>query len=394
MTRRRLAALLLGLAPAIAWAQPAAGRAGRLTVSAPLVRAEGVRVAVLVRGAAARERVAVERLTSRGWRRLARGRSSRRGALTVAIHAPYRRTRWRLRARAASGARSHSRRMSFRSVVLDSVGDVNLGDGPGTVMRLRGPRWPWGDVAPVLRRADIAFGNLECSVSHRGARVPKAFNFRGPPGWLSVLRRYVGFDVLNLANNHVGDYGKAATADTIRFVRANGMLAVGAGLDRRDAARPRVIRRLGLSVAFVGFSDIQPASFMAGPHSPGSQWMTAANVRSGVRAAHRRADVVVATFHWGIERDLHSTARQRAFARLALQSGATAVIGGHPHVLQPIVRPSRHRVIAYSLGNFVFDTAGPSTTSRTGILRLALSRRGVEQVDLRRAHILGTRPRL
>jgi poly-gamma-glutamate capsule biosynthesis protein CapA/YwtB (metallophosphatase superfamily) len=281
----------------------------------------------------------------------------------------------------------------MRYVTLRAVGDINLGDGPGAVMARLGPRWPWLDVAPMLRAADVAFGNLECSVSHRGAPVPKTFNFRGDPAYLQTLAGFAGLDVVNLANNHVGDYGPLATADTIAGVRRARMLGVGAGFDATDAARPRVIRRLGLRIAFIGFSDILPFSFAAGPRHPGTRWATPAHIVHDVRAARRRADVVIASFHWGIERDTQATARQRAFARLALKAGANAVIAAHPHVLQPIVRPSAHRLVAYSLGNFVW-AAGSGLTARTGVLTVRLSPRGVESAALRHATIVGTRPTL
>jgi len=116
----------------------------------------------------------------------------------------------------------------------------------------------------------------------------------------------------------------------------------------------------------------------------------------GVRADHRRrSDVVIATFHWGVERSTSENARQRAFARAALDAGATAVIGAHPHVLQPVRRPGeeRRRLVADSLGNFVWS-AGSAATSSTGILRVRLSGRGVEGHRLLRARIEGTRPRL
>ena len=102
--------------------------------------------------------------------------------------------------------------------------------------------------------------------------------------------------------------------------------------------------------------------------------------------------MVVATFHWGVERSPSPSPRQVAFARAALQAGADAVIGAHPHVLQPVVRPSRHRVIAYSLGNFVWS-ASSAATARTGLLKLKLSTRGVEGVVFTPARIVGTRPR-
>ena len=111
-----------------------------------------------------------------------------------------------------------------------------------------------------------------------------------------------------------------------------------------------------------------------------------------MRVARRRADVVIASLHWGIEYDPHPpTARQRALARTALRAGAAAVIGAHPHVLQPIARPGGHRVVVYSLGNFVF-TPRNAWAARTGVLELRLSARGVERAHLRRARIVGVQP--
>jgi poly-gamma-glutamate capsule biosynthesis protein CapA/YwtB (metallophosphatase superfamily) len=303
------------------------------------------------------------------------------------------RRRYLLRARAVDGRLSRRVRVRSRYVSLASVGDINLGNGPGAYIAQLGVRYPWTSVAPVLRRADVAFGNLECAVSTRGAPIPKQFNFRGRPAALRAMARYAGFDVLNLANNHVGDYGAAAMLDTVRLARRYGMTAVGAGGSLASAARPRVVERLGLRIAFVGFSDILPASFFAGPAWAGTQQATAGNIRASVGAARRRADVVIATFHWGVERATIEDARQRGFAAETLRAGATAVIGAHPHVLQPIRRGGPRRLVAYSLGNFVFGAGSPVTAS-TGILELKLSTRGVERSRFRRAVIEATRPRL
>jgi len=277
-------------------------------------------------------------------------------------------------------------------VRLAAVGDINLGDGPAAVMRARGVRYPWRRVAPALRGADIAFGNLECAVSRRGRPVQKLYTFRGRPRALRAAVRFAGMDVFNLANNHALDYGRRAFKDTVRLADRYGATTVGAGWDLRRARRPRIVRRLGLRVGFVGFSDILPLSFAATPTRSGTAFAAPAAVRRAVSRARRRADVVVATFHWGTERSTRANARQRLFARIALRAGAHAVIGAHPHVLQP-TRTRKRRVVAYSLGNFIW-TPGSGPTARTGILNLHLSGRGVERVRLRRATIVGGQPRL
>ena len=86
--------------------------------------------------------------------------------------------------------------------------------------------------------------------------------------------------------------------------------------------------------------------------------------------------MVVATFHWGVERATAEDARQRAFAQVALDAGADAVIGAHPHVLQPIRRAGARRLVAYSLGNFVFGASSPATRADRHPAAQALGPRG------------------
>ena len=141
----------------------------------------------------------------------------------------------------------------------------------------------------------------------------------------------------------------------------------------------------------MGFSSVQPVAFRAVGDDPGTAWASPGRVAAAVRRARRAADVVIATFHWGIERDTVENGRERALARVAFDAGATAVIGAHPHVLQPIRRVGRNRLAAYSLGNFVF-TGTSAPTRRTGILELRLARRRVAGHQLRRATIVNSRP--
>jgi hypothetical protein len=386
-------AIALAAAPvASAQSQPPAAPLPppKLELFGPRVVATGVHFTLHGRGATPGVQVTIEIAVEGRWRTLARVTSNDIGAFRRRVRPSRPRARYLLRARSADGLVSRRRRVRSRNVTLASVGDVNLGNGPGGYIARFGVRYPWTSVAPALRRADVTFGNLECAVSNRGAPVPKEFNFRGRPSALKAMSAFAGFDVLNLANNHTGDYGTAALLDTVKLVRSFGMAAVGAGGSLGSASEPRVVERLGLKIAFVGFSDILPASFFAGADSAGTQQATPANIASSVRRARRRADVVVATFHWGVERATTENGRQHGFASQALSAGADVVIGAHPHVLQPIRRNGR-KLVAYSLGNFVFGAASPGTTS-TGILRLGLSTRGVESTRFRRAVISGARP--
>jgi poly-gamma-glutamate synthesis protein (capsule biosynthesis protein) len=352
------------------------------TIAAPGAVAPGGRLVVRAAGLVAPARL--ERRRDGVWR------ATGEPGDVVTIRAPLRPRTIRVRMRGADGRATEVRRVKVRPLVLAAVGDVNLGDGPGTMMALHGYAYPWSSVGPTLRRADLAFANLECAVSRRGSAQTKKYTFRGHPDALKAMRERAGVDVVNLANNHAGDFGDRALLDTLRHVRANGMTLVGAGATEAAAYRPKIVERLGLRIAFVGFSNILPFEFRALGRNPGTAWAFPARVAASVRRARRDADVVIATFHWGTERATTEAPAQRALARLALDAGATAVIGAHPHVLQPIRRPPG-KLVAYSVGNFVFSASGGATAS-TGILRVRLGRRRVLGAKLLRATIHGSRP--
>lgn len=282
-------------------------------------------------------------------------------------------------------------RLRVRPLRVAAVGDVNLGDRVGLAIQAYGARYPWLSVAPALRAPDLAIANLECAVSTRGEPWPgKQYTFRGRPASLRAMAHYGGVDVVTVANNHSLDYGRLAFADTLAYAREYGLKTVGGGRNLDAARRPAVFRRGGLRVAFLGYSDVRPLGFDAGATRSGTAPAFASYISSDVRRARARgADLVVVYYHWGIERTFTPTSEQRFLARVAFDAGAHVVLGAHPHVLQPIDEVGGHRLVAWSLGNFVFG-ATSAETARTGILKLGLGRAGVLGHRLRRARIGGT----
>jgi poly-gamma-glutamate capsule biosynthesis protein CapA/YwtB (metallophosphatase superfamily) len=370
------------------------GAAGDLSADASrTVVAPGGRIELAGGGAHPGGELVLEtRRPGERWHAAAEGEADDEGRFLVEGRVAGAPGRMSVRVRAVGGGASPPAAVTVRPLRLASVGDINLGDVPGAAIEAEGPGYPWESAGRALRRADIAFGNLESAVSERGTPFPKQFNFRGTPEALAGLRRHSGIDVLNLANNHVGDYGRTALLDTVRGVERLGMRAVGAGPGLKRALRPQVVERLGLRVAFVGFSNILPLEFAAEPGRPGVAWATPETVGEAVRAARQRADVVVATFHWGIEKMPYETADQAELARVAADAGAQLVIGAHPHVLQPLRRAGA-ALVAYSLGNFVFG-AHSSDTAATGVLVTDLSAEGVTRARWRPGTIDGGRPLL
>jgi poly-gamma-glutamate synthesis protein (capsule biosynthesis protein) len=207
------------------------------------------------------------------------------------------------------------------------------------------------------------------------------------------MARFAGIDVVSLANNHSLDFGRPALLDTLRYVRRAGIEPVGGGPDLTAARRPAILELGGLRVAFLGYSDVRPPGFDAAAGVPGAAPAFEHLIGADVRAAKRKADLAVVYFHWGIERSRTPSGRQHALAAAALNAGATVVLGAHPHVLQPVSAVPGRRLVAWSLGNFVFAAHSPGTAD-TGILLVHLNDKGVAGHVLRRARIAGVQPRL
>jgi poly-gamma-glutamate capsule biosynthesis protein CapA/YwtB (metallophosphatase superfamily) len=281
--------------------------------------------------------------------------------------------------------------LMVRPLVMEAVGDITFGEQVGPAMSTYGAAYPWGYVAAALRRADITVGNLETAVSERGSAATKEYTFRGPPSALRPMHTLAGFDVLTLANNHSDDFGSQALLDTVHAVHTAGIMSIGAGATSFRAHRPAIVVEGGLRVAFLGYSDVNPLGFVATDVSPGTASADPAAIEADVRAARRHADAVVCFFHWGTELHPDPDERQQMLADACLRSGASVVLGAHPHVFGPISRPTPRTLVAWTLGNFVFPSAG--ITARTAILRVELSASGVSGYRALPVVIDGFRPR-
>lgn len=234
---------------------------------------------------------------------------------------------------------------------------------------------PFASVAPVLAAADLAFANLETPVMARPPAVSPwgtRMRFVATPARLATVAAG-GIDVVSLANNHYYDMRAAGVAETPGHVADAGLIAVGAAV-LETPLRVETIERDGWRVAVVAASTVRNGTQRR--NQPLLPYVTepelAAAVTPLVAAARADHDLVVVLMHWGVEYADRPSKRLIAAARAVVDAGADAVIGAHPHVLQPIER-YRGAVIAYSLGNFVFDNTRP-VERQTGILTLSFAR--------------------
>jgi poly-gamma-glutamate capsule biosynthesis protein CapA/YwtB (metallophosphatase superfamily) len=227
----------------------------------------------------------------------------------------------------------------------------------------------FADVADVFRQADYGFANLETPIAPNHSLGTKEFMFNAPVALLEALKAS-GVKIVSFANNHVFDQGRAGFNETLNHLQEQGMLFIGSGATAEGAWKPVVVEKNGLRVGWLGITrwlngsrnpekDSEPhvAFFPYPGEAKNAYGLDEAGVLAAIKAARAQCDFLVVSIHWGIEYAPTPGAEDKAMAHKMLEAGAGAVIGHHPHVLQPVetylTQDRRKTVIFYSLGNFI-----------------------------------------
>ena len=242
-----------------------------------------------------------------------------------------------------------------KPISVVAVGDLLLGGSATEKVNREGFTYPFLKTKDLIQQADIAMANLEAPLTDRGEQHPdKKYTFRVPPSAATDLKQ-AGFDLMTLANNHIGDYGEQGVLDTLVALEDIGLGISGAGRNLKEARTPFVAEIDGQKLAFLSFSNTFPKSFYAKKDKPGTAPGYYQYVARDIGKARRQHDYVIVSFHWGGERMNDPKDYQMELGRLAIDSGADVVIGHHPHVLQGAER-YKEGVIYYSLGNYAFGS--------------------------------------
>ncbi len=287
-------------------------------------------------------------------------------------------------------------------LTIIAVGDMLLDRGVRLLIDRTSPTYPLRHVAPILRNADITFANLECPLTDQWQPTPyktpeairrrKEWVFRGRPSSVEALEA-AGVDVVSLANNHVMDHQRVGLRDTMVRLSESEIAWCGAGEDIQEAQTPALIHVRGIRVAFLAFAeaDIMPSpkKYEAKDARPGMAIVfsegglpaqaSLEQVQAAVKRAGALADLVVVSYHWGVECTDQPTKFQRTLAHRTIEFGADLVLGHHPHRLQPL-EIYRSKLIAYSLGNFLFNPLR-EPQKETAILRITFTGRALAKVE-------------
>jgi poly-gamma-glutamate synthesis protein (capsule biosynthesis protein) len=214
----------------------------------------------------------------------------------------------------------------------------------------------WEDVAPLFAGADLAMANLETPIAPDTGRPGVPFCFNAPRELARALKG-TGVGLVFTANNHAYDQGAGGVVETLGHLRDAGVLHAGSGLDRAAALAPAVVElRGGVVVAVLSRTDVFNNCLNQRHDRP---WVAALDIEDDariIREVRPLVDVVIVAVHWGEEYRALPSGRQREAAARLVGAGADAVVGHHPHVLQPfewVEAGGRVGAVAFSLGNFL-----------------------------------------
>lgn len=228
------------------------------------------------------------------------------------------------------------------SITISAAGDCTLGTDeyfdPSTSLNAyydsNGPEYFLQNVKSIFDADDLTIVNMEGTLTEETARQDKTYAFKGPAEYAQILTSG-GVEAANLANNHSHDYGDKSYTDTIETIEAAGIVSFGYD-------RTAVMDVNGIKVGLVGTYELADGM--------GCEDEMIANIKA---VEEQGAQIVIVSFHWGLERENYPTENQVNLAHSAIDNGADLVLGHHPHVLEGI-EVYNGKNIVYSLGNFCF----------------------------------------
>lgn len=229
------------------------------------------------------------------------------------------------------------------SFTVSAAGDCTLGTDAyfdyysgftGKYDEVQNPAYFFEKVKPIFEADDLTIVNMEGTLTDSEARAEKQFAFKADKEYVDILTTGA-VETANLANNHSKDYGESSYTDTIDVLEAAGVTSFGYD-------RTAVVDVKGVKVGLLGTYELAD-------HMDCEAGMIE-NINS---LKEQGAQVIIASFHWGSERENIPDSTQVALAHSAIDNGVDLVLGHHPHVLQGI-EEYKGKNIVYSLANFCF----------------------------------------
>lgn len=218
----------------------------------------------------------------------------------------------------------------------------------------------YSEIAAKVKEADLAFINYECSVAGNSLGVIGYPNFNSPTESGDAIVR-LGFNIVNIANNHMLDMEHKSTGykNSISYWEGKkDVMMIGGYKDTQDYNTPRIVNSNGVNIAFLSYTYGTNGNKL---NSSTSQYVVPyiddQTIKTQIANAKQQAELVFVSMHWGNENVFNTTPEQKRLAKLIADCGADVIIGHHSHTVQPmewITGQSGNKTLCiYSLGNLI-----------------------------------------
>lgn len=262
---------------------------------------------------------------------------------------------------------------SETEVTFLAVGDIMLSRNvAGETKKSGNPELPFSKTADLVANTNFNFGNLESPLSGKSFFNPTgSLVFNAPPEYVKPLAKY-NFQILNLANNHAMDQGKAGLDYTQKFLDDLKVTHIGTGSTLDEAYEGRIIESNGIKIGFIGASYSSLNDNGKEKNNFVARIEDINRLQKSINKLKSQADFIVVTMHAGTEYTRTPNQDQIDFAHAAIDAGADMIIGAHPHWIQTM-ETYQGKYIFYSLGNFIFDQMFSQDTKEGLTLKITLT---------------------
>lgn len=214
----------------------------------------------------------------------------------------------------------------------------------------------------IISGADYAVANMEFVC---GLPPYTGYPSFSAPKSLAEEAVNSGIDLFLCANNHIFDKGQRGFEATLQTYSELNVSHTGVYRDReeRDSLNPFITDIKGIKCAFINFTY---GTNTAARKAIVNRMDSISVVKAIVKAKEKEADIIIALPHWGIEYSTLPSPQQKSWERFLYRNGVNVIIGGHPHVIQPIRQATSpdgeiEHITAYSLGNYISNMSAKNT---------------------------------
>lgn len=215
----------------------------------------------------------------------------------------------------------------------------------------------YSNIRSMITEADIAFINQEGPIAGKALNGYTGYPVFNAPDEAGHALVETGFDIVNIANNHLLDRGAKGYENSINFWKSQPVFLVGGYESEQDFNTVRYYKHNDLTIAFLSYTYGTNGIYLPSDSTLWVPYYDKESVDKHSKQARQNADIVIASMHWGDENSFIPNNIQKEYCSILVNNNVDVIIGTHPHVLQPIEwkdRPDgKKTLVAYSIGNLL-----------------------------------------